>query len=187
VSAPLNLLERRGVEFVKAEVTAIDPANRVVKTTAGNMNYDYLIISLGAEAHPELVRGRACTTSLGVGGCIRLRDAIKGFKKGRIVVAVHSTPYRCPPAPWETALLLDYHFSGKGIRGDITITMAHPFKRPFENFGPLAAKLMEGMMQERKIGWIGLGKNSAVDYIDQDKKVSYFIIINWVVLRCHNA
>ncbi len=170
VSAPLNLLERRGVEFVKAEVTAIDPANRVVKTTAGNMNYDYLIISLGAETHPELVRGGPAPHPWELEDALRLRDAIKGFKKGRIVVAVHSTPYRCPPAPWETALLLDYHFSGRGIRGDITITMAHPFKRPFENFGPLAAKLMEGMMQERKIEWIGLGKNPAVDYIDQDKK-----------------
>ncbi|WP_069806945.1 NAD(P)/FAD-dependent oxidoreductase [Vulcanisaeta thermophila] len=170
ISAPLNLLSKRGIEFVKAEVTKIDPANRTVETTAGKLNYDYLIISLGAETHPELVRGGPIIHPWELDWALKTREAVKSFRKGRLVVAVHSTPYRCPPAPWETALLLDYFYSGLGRRGDITITMVHPFKRPFENFGPLAAKLMEGMMAERKIEWMGLGRNPAVDYVDPEKK-----------------
>jgi len=66
---------------------------------------------------------------------------------------------------------LDFYYSGLGLRKDIEITLVHPFKRPFENFGPLAAKMMEGLMSERKINWIGVGKNPAIAEVDSSNKV----------------
>src|SRR3990170_4446118 len=45
----LAKLGEKGIEYVNAEVTKIDPANRIVKTTEKDLNYDYLIVSLGAE------------------------------------------------------------------------------------------------------------------------------------------
>ncbi len=170
ISAPLNLLERKGVRFVKAEVKSIKPSERFVETSAGRFNYDYLIVSLGAETRPDLVKGGPVIHPWEADAALELRKNIKGFKKGKIVVAVHSTPYRCPPAPWEVAFLLDFYYSGVGLRQEIDITLVHPFKRPFENFGPLAAKMMEGMMQLRKVNWIGVGNNPAVDRIDSETK-----------------
>jgi sulfide:quinone oxidoreductase len=171
VSAPLSLVEKRGVRFVKAEVRGIDPGNRVVETAAGKISYDYLLVSLGAETRPDLVKGGPLPHPWELDGALEVRKIVRGFRKGRLVVAVHSTPYRCPPAPWEVALLLDFYYSGLGFRRNIEITMVHPFKRPFENFGPLAAKMMEGLMAERKVGWVGVGKNPAVEEVDPGNKV----------------
>jgi Uncharacterized NAD(FAD)-dependent dehydrogenases len=171
VSAPLSLIERKGVKFVNAEVKKIDVKNRYVETSAKRLEYDYLIIALGAETRPELVKGGPFLNPWELDGAIELRKLIKGFKKGKLLVAVHSTPYRCPPAPWEVAFLLDFYYSGLGLRKDIEITLVHPFKRPFENFGPLAAKMMEGLMSERKINWIGVGKNPAIAEVDSSNKV----------------
>jgi len=171
ISAPLQLVERRGVRFVKAEVLGIDASNRSVLTTAGKIEYDYLLISLGAETRPDLVRGGPLPHPWEIDGALEVRKIIRGFRKGRLVVAVHSTPYRCPPAPWEVALMLDFYYSGLGLRRDIEITMVHPFKRPFENFGPLAAKMMTGLMEERKISWVGVGKNPAVEEVNHSSSV----------------
>ena len=171
VTAPLSLIEKRGVKFVNAEVKSIDPSNRVVKTSAGDLSYDYLVVSLGAETRPDLVKGGFFPSPWELDHALETRKLIRGFRKGRIVVATHSTPYRCPPAPWEVALLLDSYYSGLGIRKDIEITMVHPSKRPFENFGPLAAKMMEGMMAERRINWVGVGKEVAVEEVDPSKKI----------------
>jgi len=171
ISAPLELLNKFGVRFVNDEVTAIDAPNRVVRTKSGaSYKYDYLLVSLGAEVREDLVPGGPFPHPWELNSALETRKAIMEFKKGKIVVAVHSTPYRCPPAPWETALLLDFYYSGLGKRGEVDITMVHPFKRPFENFGPLAAKMMEGMMAERKIGWVGVGKNPAIESIDRNSK-----------------
>ncbi len=171
ISAPLSLVERRGVRFVKAEVRGIDAGNRFVETSAGRISYDYLVVSLGAETRPDLVKGGPLPHPWELDGALEVRKIIRGFRRGRFVVAVHSTPYRCPPAPWEVAFLLDFYYSGLGFRRDVEITLVHPFKRPFENFGPLAAKMMEGFMAERRIGWVGVGENPAVESVDPVGKV----------------
>jgi sulfide:quinone oxidoreductase len=49
---PLANLERRGIRFLQATVEGLDPANNQVKTSAGTLAYDYLIVSLGVEAMP---------------------------------------------------------------------------------------------------------------------------------------
>lgn len=172
ISAPLDLLNRHGVKYVNDEVVSIDPANRVVKTASGSSySYDYLLVSLGAEVREDLVPGGPFPHPWEADRALETRRAIAGFRKGRIVVGVYSTPYRCPPAPWEVALLLDFYYSGLGVRGDVEIAMVHPFKRPFENFGPLASKMMEGLMGERNIEWFGVGESPSIEAIDRDSRV----------------
>jgi len=82
VSAPLSLIERKGVKFVNAEVKKIDVKNRYVETSAKRLEYDYLIIALGAETRPELVKGGPFLNPWELDGAIELRKLIKGFKKG---------------------------------------------------------------------------------------------------------
>jgi sulfide:quinone oxidoreductase len=47
ISAPLEHLKKYKINFVKAKVTKIDPANRKVSTTAGDFTYDNLVVALG--------------------------------------------------------------------------------------------------------------------------------------------
>ncbi|MCY0859998.1 MAG: FAD/NAD(P)-binding oxidoreductase [Sulfolobaceae archaeon] len=173
MTAPLEYLENRGIKYINAEVTKIDAANRTVETTAGKLNYDYLIIALGAETHPEMIKGGPFPSAWELDLALKAREALKSLRKGKVVIAAYDKVYRCPPAPWEAAFLIDYHYSGLGIRKDIEITMVHPYKRPFENYGPLAAKAMERMMQQRNVNWMGLNKDVAIDYVDTQNKILY--------------
>src|SRR5579871_535150 len=97
-----------GVRLVKAEITSIDPVTKRVETTAGPFEADVLVVALGADLHPE------ATPGLVEGGyefytpaaAFALREVLAGFEGGRVIVAVTSTPFKCPPAPSETALLM---------------------------------------------------------------------------------
>jgi len=51
----LNLLEKKGIGYVNAEALKIDPVNKTVKTSNGDLTYDYLILALGAELAPETI------------------------------------------------------------------------------------------------------------------------------------
>lgn len=53
IRRPLANLEKRGIQYLQATVEALDPAHNKVKTSAGELAYDYLIVSLGAEAMPS--------------------------------------------------------------------------------------------------------------------------------------
>src|SRR6478735_3465196 len=46
-----------GVQFVQAEITAIDAGARRVETSAGTFEGDVLVVALGANLHPEATPG----------------------------------------------------------------------------------------------------------------------------------
>ena len=97
-----------GVRFVCATVTSIDAAGKSVVTDAGTFDADILVIALGADLDP------AATPGLVEGGhefyteagAFALREILANFDGGRVIVAVTSAPFKCPPAPSETALLM---------------------------------------------------------------------------------
>src|SRR3970040_1980718 len=49
ISTSLSKLIARGVEIINEEVKHIDTTNREVQIETGEISYDYLIVSLGAE------------------------------------------------------------------------------------------------------------------------------------------
>jgi sulfide:quinone oxidoreductase len=57
VSCDLRQLLLPGVDLILAEVQSIDPKNRIVHISDRALNYDYLIIALGAELAPEIIPG----------------------------------------------------------------------------------------------------------------------------------
>lgn len=120
-----------GVEFRQEQVISIDPKTRLVTTNDGSYDADVLVIALGADydmaATPGFVEGGFEYYS--VAGAERMQDVIPGFDSGSIVIAVLGHPYKCPPAPFEAALLLHDHFVERGVREAVEITV----------FGPMAA------------------------------------------------
>jgi sulfide:quinone oxidoreductase len=55
----LNKLEARGIRFLNDEIISIDPSKNSVttKTNHNKLEYDYLIVALGAELAPKLING----------------------------------------------------------------------------------------------------------------------------------
>ncbi|MDP3766685.1 MAG: FAD-dependent oxidoreductase, partial [Dehalococcoidia bacterium] len=54
---PIAALRAGGVKIRQGTVQAIDAKGRTVRTDAGVMPFDYLIVALGAEPRPDLVSG----------------------------------------------------------------------------------------------------------------------------------
>jgi hypothetical protein len=108
IKRPLAKLLESGVEFVHGSLEGLDLPKQQVKTTAGTLGYDYLIVALGADLAPEAVPGlkEAAETFYTFEGALRLRDALSRFSSGKVAIAVAAMPYKCPGAPHEGAMLI---------------------------------------------------------------------------------
>jgi sulfide:quinone oxidoreductase len=143
-----------GVQFVQANIDSIDPGGKRVETDAGSFDADILVIALGADlapsATPGLVEGgyEFYTEQ----GAFALRDVLADFDGGRVIVAVTSTPFKCPPAPSETALLMHDFLTDRGIRDKSQIDLVMPLPVPIPP-SPEASQALLAAFAERGIGW----------------------------------
>ena len=159
-----------GVHVRRESITSIDPAARRVTTDAGTYDADVLVIALGADydvsATPGLAEGG--NEFYSVAGAERLRDVIPAFTKGHAIVGVTSTPFKCPPAPSEAALLLHDYLSARGLRPACQISLVMPFGVPIPP-SPDASRALLSAFAERDITFV---PNRLVSAIDPDRHVA---------------
>ncbi len=157
-----------GVRFVQASVQSIDPATRHVVTDAGSFDADVLVVALGAELDP------GATPGLVEGGydfyteasAFALREVLEQFAGGRVVVGVTSTPFKCPPAPSETALMVHDYLTRRGLRDLSEISLVMPLPVPIPP-SPQASQALLAAFAERNITFHG---NQAVRGLDPEHK-----------------
>ncbi len=159
-----------GVRFVRATVLAIDPVARRVETDAGRLEADLLVVALGADLHPEVTPGLVAGGHefYTVAGAFALRDVLAGFAGGRVVVGVTSTPFKCPPAPSETALLMHELLAARGRRECSEIALVMPFGTPIPP-SPQASAAVLAAFGERGIRW---HPDRLVRGLDADRRVA---------------
>lgn len=154
VRHPYRDIVKPGVEFVQATVRSIDPVAKRVETDAGPFEGDVMVIALGADLDPSatpglLEGGHEFYTEE---GAFAARDVLAGFGGGRVIVGVLSTPFKCPPAPSETALLLHDNLVDGGLRDDSEISLVIDFPRPIPP-SPEASAALVTAFAERGIEW----------------------------------
>jgi sulfide:quinone oxidoreductase len=154
VRHPYRDLMKPGVWFVQATVTAIDPVAKRVETDAGAFDADVLVVALGADIDPQatpglLEWGHDFYTE---DAAFALRDVLDRFAGGRVVVGVMSTPFKCPPAPSETALLMHDYLTRRGLREASEISLVMPLPVPIPP-SPAASEALLAAFGERGIGW----------------------------------
>ncbi len=154
VRHPYANLVKPGVRFVQTAIRAIDPAARRVETDAGVFEADVLVVALGADLDPDATPGLAegGHEFYTVPGGFAARDVLEGFEGGRVVVGVLSTPYKCPPAPSETVLLLHEYLTERGLRDRSEIALVIDFPRPIPP-SPAASEALIEAFAERGIEW----------------------------------
>jgi sulfide:quinone oxidoreductase len=159
-----------GVRFVQADVVAIDPHARHVETTAGSYDADVLVVALGADLDPAATPGlvEAGHEFYTEAGAFATRDVLDRFEGGRVVVGVSGTPYKCPPAPSETALLVHDHLVSRGLRERSEITLVLPLPSPVPPSPAASAALLDAFA-ERGIEFRG---GSAVTSLDAGRRVA---------------
>jgi sulfide:quinone oxidoreductase len=90
------------------------------------------------------------------------------FPGGRVVVAVTSTPFKCPSAPSEAALLLDDLLRARGVRESSTISLVMPLGAPVPP-SPAASAMLLDEFAARGIGWM---PGSLVRGVDPQRRVA---------------
>ena len=143
-----------GVRFVQTVVRSIDPAAKRVETDAGAFEGDVLVVALGADLDPAATPGllEGGHEFYTVDGAFATRDVIESFDGGRVLIGVLSTPYKCPPAPSETALLMHEYLTRRGLRDRSEIALVVDFPRPIPP-SPAASELLLTTFAERGIEW----------------------------------
>lgn len=166
----LNSLQRKGIEFIAAEVTGIDPATRTVRLPRREISGDYLVISLGAEYSSEEVPGlNKAWTYYHLDGAEGLAEELRRFRGGRVAVTVSALPYKCPAAPYEGAFLLEDHFRRAGIEAEVHVYTPEP--QPLPVAGKAVGEAVVGMMEARGIAY---HPRLALDRVDQQGRVMHF-------------
>ncbi|MPZ14170.1 MAG: NAD(P)/FAD-dependent oxidoreductase [Chloroflexi bacterium] len=171
ITRKLARLEHRSVHVVQAQIEGIEPHRQEVVTSGGPVGYDHLIISLGLQPAPEQIPGfvAGADHAWEMGAALQLREKLRRFERGRVVIAVPPGPYRCPPAPYETQYLLDSYFRERGIRERVEMTF---YTRDPAPRGPSTDPSVWMDTQARARG-IGQHYSYFVESIDPEQKVMH--------------
>jgi sulfide:quinone oxidoreductase len=157
-------LLRRDVELAVETAERIDSTEGVVQLArGGSLPFDYLVIATGARLLYDTVPGlrEGSYEFYSLEGAQRLREALRGFRGGRILVGIAGIPYKCPPAPVEFVFMAEEYLRKRGLRDRSEITLLSPLNRAF-TIEP-ASKLIQPIMEERGIGLSTFFNVEAVD------------------------
>jgi len=154
VRLPYTDVTGPGLQMLRAEVLAIDPQRRTVTLDSGELTADVLVVALGADLDPAATPGlvEAGHEFYSVPGAEAARDALENFNGGRVLIAVTSSPFKCPPAPSETALLTHDFLTARGLRAASSIDLLMPLPTPVPP-APEASEAILAAFAEREIGW----------------------------------
>jgi sulfide:quinone oxidoreductase len=151
-SRPLERVSRHGARWLRDEVVAIEPHERRVRTGTGPLPYDFLVVALGAVPRPDLVPGAE--------GAVNLYDAqevervapdLQRLSGGRVAVGILGLPYKCPPAPYEAAMLLDDLFRRRNVRDRVELVAFTPQPSSLPAAGPAGCAAVEAQLASRGI------------------------------------
>jgi sulfide:quinone oxidoreductase len=164
VTFPKDKVSQKGIKFINTEVNGIDVNNSIIRTGQGEFAYDYLVVALGAELAPEKVSGfESAFHMYTLEGAKKLGDALSSFRDGLIRLVVSSTPFKCPPAPYEAAMLIDDYLRSKGFRDKSDIQIFTPEPLPMPIAGPEVGNAVVSILNEKGIGFHNNAKVSSID------------------------
>jgi sulfide:quinone oxidoreductase len=155
-----------GVAFRQATVTDIDlTGRRVVLGDQSSLGWDSLVIALGADVHLGAVPGlaEAAHTFYTVGGAERLKSALEQFAGGDVVLLTPRLPFKCPPAPYEAAMLLHDAFAKRGLAGKTRIAMYTAEGAPMGTAGPEMGQFIKAELAARDIAYFPSRTTTRVD------------------------
>lgn len=134
------------VEYIQAGIDRVDAATDTVRLDDGRtLSYDVCIVATGTQVAPEETEGllgpgwrKNAFDFYTLDGATALRDALRDFEGGRLLINIVEMPIKCPVAPLEFAFLADWYFTQRGIRDKVEIAYATPLDGAFTK--PMASR-----------------------------------------------
>ncbi|MFO1327312.1 MAG: FAD-dependent oxidoreductase [Rubrivivax sp.] len=121
----------RGARFVHAALDAIDRERRELRAGTQRWSWDALLLATGAEgdfrawfgddAAAAALARRRWSAGFAAAELDGLRRRLDSFTGGTLLMTVPPPPLRCPPAPYERALLLSHWMQRRGVKGRIVL------------------------------------------------------------------
>lgn len=166
----------KGVSLIKEKIEKIQAENNNVLLENGTeILYDILIIATGSKIAPQEVEGmlgeywhKTIFDFYTFEGAVALRDKLKNWKGGKLVVHVTEMPIKCPVAPLEFAFLADDYLHKKGIRDKVEIKYVTPLSGAFTK--EKTAKELAYLLEEKGIEII---PDFAVEHIEGENGKMY--------------
>jgi len=127
----LQAARENNYTYFHATAVGLDKENRILKTSDGDINFDYLVFAPGIDYdYSRWTKDIAFETRLRqeypagfIPGSehITLRNKVLNFKGGNFILTVPSGNYRCLPAPYERACIIADHFKQNNIKGKVIL------------------------------------------------------------------
>lgn len=164
----------KGVSLRKGKIDKIDPmANQVKMVDGTSIAYDVLIIATGAKIAPEETEGmkgsewqKSVFDFYTFEGALALRNKLREWDGGNMVVHITEMPIKCPVAPLEFAFLADSFFKNKKMREKVKITFVTPLSGAFTK--PKATEALDHLLQEKDIH---IESDFAIESVDNERKM----------------
>jgi sulfide:quinone oxidoreductase len=179
-----------GVEFILSDIELIEPeANKVTLTKDKQViHYDQLLLATGTDIHPEEIEGmneggwrKNIFDYYTFDGAMALRNFLKNFNGGRVVLNIAEMPIKCPVAPLEFMYLADYYFKQRGIRNKVDLIFTTPLSGAFTK--PISSKMLGDVMTKKgihteadfAISGVDSGKNTISSY--DGREINYDLLV----------
>jgi len=164
--------------YIQKRIELIEPKeNRVILENHEQLSYDILIVATGSKIAPDEIEGmngpmwyKNIFDFYTYEGAKALRDKLREWEGGKLVVHITEMPIKCPVAPLEFAFLADSYFKHKGIRDKVDITFVTPLDGAFTK--PTATKTLHYLLEEKNIKEVTDFNIERVDY-ENNKIIDY--------------
>lgn len=132
-----DLARRGGFTYVPATVEDIDRRRRQVVTATQRLDYDWLVLAVGIREDDrawfgdDVAAASECRTRFASGftggeDLLRLKARLANFSGGNLLMTLPPLPYRCPPAPYERAVMLAWWLKEKRIKARLLVLDPNP-------------------------------------------------------------
>ena len=165
ISQSRSALLDRGIRVVQARVGGISLADRTVSAASETLAWDFLVVALGADLQLAAVPGLAdaAHTFYTVDGAQRLKAALESFPGGDVAILIPRVPIKCPPAPYEAAMLLHAAFRRRGLGGQVRFAIHTIEGAPMATAGPEMGQYIKDELSRRDIAFSPQRATARVD------------------------
>jgi sulfide:quinone oxidoreductase len=124
---------------------------------------DALVVALGAELISDAIPGfqQYAYNVYDPQDIPRAAQALADFQGGKLLIGVFGAPYKCPPAPYEMALLIREALEARGIRADIEVFTPQPVSMPL--LGQAGCDIIESRLADNGITFLPNRKATAIE------------------------
>ncbi|MBK9734548.1 MAG: NAD(P)/FAD-dependent oxidoreductase [Saprospiraceae bacterium] len=162
-----------GVLLHKKKIDKIIPTSNTVFLNDGTeIKYDILIIATGAKISPEEIEGmkgaewfKSVFDFYTFEGALALRNKLRAWQGGKLLVHITEMPIKCPVAPLEFAFLADSYFKHKNMRDKVEISFVTPLSGAFTK--PKATEALDHLLIEKGIK---IESDFAIEHVDNERK-----------------